>query len=1200
MFTRLIAFEWRYFVRQPSFIVTSMVFFLLPFLYMTINLIPKPGGSNVVFNSPYGITILMLLFGRLAMFLVVNFAGNTATRNHSSLMAEIIYTKPLTPFTYQLVRFLGSYLVCVTVFAFVPLGIFLGTVMPWVDGTRIGPHVLAHYLIPFVYFSLTTLFILSALFYAAALRFNSMMAVYLMALGLFILNAVIGRVFNEPDQKELLALLDPFAERTFGGLSEYWTPSERNIELASLTSNILINRILWIGVGLAILFGISGLFKPLTLNKSKSTKVKKITTKLEAKINTLLDNTISHTYEKGASGLQFITRTLFEAKQIVFSPAFLVLLAVTTAFLLSILYGASGGYGATNWPLTQTMVLAIVAGSAVIQIIITAYYSAEVVWRERSSGMGDIIDSMPVSNFAFWASKIISVALVIFSIYVVGMLSTILFQLSKGQANIEIGQYLTSLFFFFFIPSLFTISLAFFIQALSSNKYLGMLVFFGYAAVSGILPVIGLEHNMLNFGVSPVMRYSDLNGYGWFLETQAWYTVYWGALSLILGIVSYGLWQRGPQMKLKAKFKLLSYNVGKVGKAGIVVLLLVFIGSGSNIFYNTIILNDFTSSDTKLDMQEKYERAYVEFEESAFPVIVAIDADIEIYPKDRRIVSNANIVVENRTKEPIKRFLVNLPLSSDVKIEGGQLGDIEQDITLGGSIIFGGAEQRFSTAWFEFDSPIQPGEKRNGSFSVVRQSKGFKDRGEDTFLVNNGTFINNVSLYPSFGVSRGVYIGGKSERKKRDLPPAKRDYKLEDASHYHESFFGPGFELIDFSATVSTSAEQTAMTPGYLTKQWQENGRNYFRYEMDSPMINFFNVMSGELDVKKEMHNGVEIAVYYHKTHFWNVDRMIESVKDSLDYFSEAFGPYQHRQLRIIEFPGYASFAQSFANTVPYSEQAGFITDLRDPKKIDPVYYVTAHEVAHQWFGHQLTGANVQGSQVLSESLSQYAALMVMERKYGADKMRQFLAFELDGYLRGRTSDAGEEMPLLRVENQLYIHYQKGSIVMMALKERLGEQAFNKALNGLVQKFKFTTGAKPTTLDLVAALKAEADLEQQDYIDSAFNDITLYDIKATEATVEEVDGQYTVKVKVKATELTADGFGEETEQDFDEMVDVVLFVNDPNNFATESEIVYRQKHRLVSGDNEIEITVSEEPKFVGIDPFIRFIDRDTGDNIRAL
>ena len=90
---------------------------------------------------------------------------------------------------------------------------------------------------------------------------------------------------------------------------------------------------------------------------------------------------------------------------------------------------------------------------------------------------------------------------------------------------------------------------------------------------------------------------------------------------------------------------------------------------------------------------------------------------------------------------------------------------------------------------------------------------------------------------------------------------------------------------------------------------------------------------------------------------------MIASVKASLDYFTKHFSPYQHRQVRIVEFPRYAAFAQSFPNTIPYSEGIGFIAkvDPDDPDDIDYPYYVTAHEVAHQWWAHQIIGADVQG-----------------------------------------------------------------------------------------------------------------------------------------------------------------------------------------------------------------------------------------------
>ena len=226
----------------------------------------------------------------------------------------------------------------------------------------------------------------------------------------------------------------------------------------------------------------------------------------------------------------------------------------------------------------------------------------------------------------------------------------------------------------------------------------------------------------------------------------------------------------------------------------------------------------------------------------------------------------------------------------------------------------------------------------------------------------------------------------------------------------------------------------------------------------------------------------LDIEIYYHPDHGMNVDTMIASVQDSIDYFSEHFGPYQHRQMRIIEYPGYRTFAQSFANTVPYSERIGFISDVRDAENIDPAYYVTAHEVAHQWWGHQVGAANVQGSAIISETLSQYGALMVMEKKYGQEKIRKFLKYELDRYLRGRSEEFLEEMPLFRSESQQYIHYRKGSVVMMSLKDRLGEEKLNRALKGFLAEFKYQSTPYPTTLDLMAYIKREANEQEQVFV----------------------------------------------------------------------------------------------------------------------
>src|SRR6185369_13930027 len=175
---------------------------------------------------------------------------------------------------------------------------------------------------------------------------------------------------------------------------------------------------------------------------------------------------------------------------------------------------------------------------------------------------------------------------------------------------------------------------------------------------------------------------------------------------------------------------------------------------------------------------------------------------------------------------------------------------------------------------------------------------------------------------------------------------------------------------------------------------------------------------------------------------------MIASTQASLDYMSRNFGDYQYSQFRIIEFPRYETFAQSFPNTIPYSEAIGFIARIRpdDEKDIDYPYYVTAHEAAHQWWGHQVSAADVQGASMLVESLAQYSALMVMKRKVGEAKMRKFLAYELDRYLNGRAFEHKKELPLARVENQDYIHYRKGSLVMYALADYIGEDTLNSVL----------------------------------------------------------------------------------------------------------------------------------------------------------
>lgn len=323
---------------------------------------------------------------------------------------------------------------------------------------------------------------------------------------------------------------------------------------------------------------------------------------------------------------------------------------------------------------------------------------------------------------------------------------------------------------------------------------------------------------------------------------------------------------------------------------------------------------------------------------------------------------------------------------------------------------------------------------------------------------------------------------------------------------------------------------------------------------------------------------------------------MIAATKAGLDYYTTHFGPYQYRQFRIVEFPRYATFAQSFPNTVPYSEGIGFIARVRDgdSEDIDYPYYVTAHELARQWWGHQVPGADVQGDTMLVETLAQYSALMVMKQKYGEAKMQRFLRYELDRYLLGRSTEQKKELPLSRVENQDYIHYRKGSLVMYALADYIGEDNLDGAIRAYRDKWAFKGPPYSTTKDLLTEIRAVTPPALSYMIDDFFDTITLYDNRALAASAKALpDGRYEVTLKVFAKKLRADALGKESEAPLHDFIDIAVLDAD-------NQPLFLEKRKIIGEETTFSVIVAKKPARAGIDPWNKLIDRRPKDNTIAV
>ena len=558
-----------------------------------------------------------------------------------------------------------------------------------------------------------------------------------------------------------------------------------------------------------------------------------------------------------------------------------------------------------------------------------------------------------------------------------------------------------------------------------------------YAVGLIAIPQMGFEHYLYRMD-KPFMAYSAFTGYSHLLTGFLWYTLYWSLWGLLLLIAIHLLWPRGSEFTGKTVRAVARQRFTGPVKAFTAATVAALVATGGYIYYNTNVLNMYVTSIDFEELSSEYEKTYKQYQHMAQPDVVSTYAEVDIFPEEREVLVAGHYDLVNLLDEPIPEIHFTIPVQLTIgrlDVPGATLTTEDKD---------------FGYYIYTFDEPMQPGGELQVEFEVAWLTPGFKNNGASAKLTSNGTFFNNLDAFPLIGYNAGGELQDNAKRRKYGLEPVQRMRLIDDEDAINTTGFG-GRTRTEFETVVSTSLGQTAIAPGYLQKEWQEGDRAYFHYKMDEPIWGFYSFLSGDYEVKKEMYGDVSIEVYYQ--HGYNVDQMIYATKKSLDYFEANFTPYQYQQFRIIEFPRYqGTFAQSFPNTIPYSEAIGFTADLRDKKNIDYVFYVTAHELAHQWWAHQVLPGDVQGQTMLIETFAQYFALMVMEEAYGSEHMRRFLKYELDRYLSDRGGELIEELPLKYVENQGYIHYRKGSLAMYAIKDAIGEDAVNRALRRVIDQ----------------------------------------------------------------------------------------------------------------------------------------------------
>ncbi len=1187
MFLQIVFFEIKYRLQRPATYIYFLILFGFSFMIMALpDASVSEAGEQLHKNSPYVISQLISSFILFASIILAGVMGVPVYREFDHNFNEIAFTLPVKKWEYLLGKFTGSYIIAVIIYLGIVLGFMVGTFMPWMDEADLGPFLLEAYINPIFVFVLPNVFILGIIFFTVGTLTRSQLAIYAQGLVFIVIYYALSTLMKDVDTNPSNSLFDPFGSIAASFETKYWTTYEKNTLLLPFAGYVMLNRVIWLAISTIIGISCYLFFSPSNEKRFRFRK------KTQVPVDDLLGRSgivipqVVADFSLKAQIYQWWYFSTFQFKKIIRAIPFWIMLACGLGLLLLGRFGVSM-LGATSLPVTY-MLLDMLSGMfLVFAVIIVAVYTGELIWKDIDVKVAPIFDSTPVSDNLIVLSRFSAMILVELFIILMIMLCGIGIQISEGFYHFQIAVYLKVLLLHVFPYLLIFTFLVFLIHTLINNKFVGhtlVIVFFLLQIFSGQL---GMDHVLTQYGNSIEKSYSDMNGFQNFVFPTLIVDLYWFFLGAVFLILSILLIKRGNSLNYLDRLDNARVSLKKSrAKFLIPSFLILFIATGAFIYYNTNVLNTYRNKKANREFQAEYENTYSKYADYPKPRILDVKTKVDLFPSELRLESRGEYLLTNKNDVPLDSIHVRTnPWISINKLKFNIAAELVDSSMEHGYFIY------------KPKVPVQPGDTFQLYYDFTFQERGFHRWGHSTSLVANGTFLHNEFM-PDFGYNESGELRDKKERKKIGLPEKLFEAdELTDSSKYGNTYIGGNADRVNFECIISTEPDQTAISVGTLVDEWVDNDRRYFKYKMDEPVWNFYSFYSAEYKKYEEEYKGITLAIYYHKTHDFNLETMVKAMKKTIDFCNANYYPFQHDALRIVEIPRYSSYAQSFPGTIAFSEGLGFILDVDEKNDIDVPFFVTAHETAHQWWGHQVCAAPVKGFTLMVESLAEYTAMMVMLEELGEKQANKFLKYELDRYMLMRAAEKKKEVPLYLVDDQQYLSYQKGCLAFYNLMDNIGADSLHAALSRFIETYQYKGPPYPTSMDLIKFVEEVVPDSSKYLVDNWFMKIILFSNRADSVQYSESEnGKFNVELYTTSKKYQADSLGKQEALVLSDWLDIGVFAESSEG---EDSLIYLEKVLVTEGKNHFSIEVDTKPTKAGIDPMLKQVDRNLLDNSKT-
>lgn len=1177
MFLDIFRYELKYWFRNPSIYIYGLIAFLFGLLAMAGNAGVFGNASNFtirIANSPIALYNLISLFTKLALFIIPSIVGNALFRDFKSNAHHILFSYPINKSGYLSGKFLSSFLIVLVIALLFLVGCFFGTMSPGVDKDLLINSRLRIYANLFLLYLLPNLLLFSTITFCIVLFTRSIYVGFISTVIVIILRELILRLTAGADVNIVSLLLEPFADTATQFYTRSWSIKEQNINTIPIEKFIILNRMLWLlASGMLIFicyFKFSFSQNPISLSNRKRETTDKNFLKAGGIIKVNLPH-VSYKYSFISSVKQSWLLSVKEYAAIVKTGAFMSIVLAGSLFVYVLLSQMNAPYGVKILPTTWVMLAFPVLFFSLLINFITFLYAGILVQRSRTYRMMQLVDTTAIPNWALALSKFLALVKIQATLLSIILVIGILVQVTNAYYRIELAHYFFDLFCTHLIGFIIWAFAALLVQTVITNSWLGLflliLLFFGVSE----LQILGIENYLFRFNQNPdagfYLQYSDLSGHTHSLKPYFIYKAYWFSFGLFLFCLCLQLWQRGVAESLKNRlstaierfrYKLLIPSLS---------ILFIVISTGFWIHNKeTNSLKPLTQSQEASIYKESDEK-YQKYQSMVQPRIIAVDVKMDIYPEQQNFNSSGNYTLVNKSTTEIDTLLVSTPLDviTDFKI------------SYPSSIIL--SDKSAGISMLRLYNPLKAGDTLTLSYTVknISNTSFYKN----SLVEKNGTYITSL-IYPSIGYRPNSFTANPE-----DSIALQNHYRSSDADY------------IDFKATVSTTDEQIAIAPGYLKKHWVKNGRAYYEYQSSSPVTNDYAFVSGNYIITKDKWKDIEISIYHHKEHAANISHMIKGIKATLDYCETNFSPYQHQQIRIIEYSrSIGDFAQSFANTIPYSE-IGFIMDIdkKGERGLNLAFLGASHELAHQWWGMQAIPADVNGAKMITESMAEFVSLKVLEEEYGKAKALEFLDKSMNTYLRKSNENETQEPPLIynTGNDKAYIPYQKGVMALNTMSHFLGEEKLNAALKNYLNQVYRQQGPYTTSLEMIDYIKKVTPDSLNYLIADLFETVTFYENKMQNAKPAKLNGkQFEIEFSFEINKYQQAN-SKKTAMPLNDLIEIGFYSAKSDKLPTEVKRI-----RVNKANNSLKCIFGFKPDKIVIDPYILMIDKNSSDNILQL